>query len=89
MNKEISIQENNPGLRGKENELFTDVCRIIDGARDRIATHLNTEPCLTNWYIWASYQGRCSLQSEGRIREASYQEPRKASDRQIWFRLEI
>ncbi len=51
MNKEISIQENNPGLRGKENELFTDVCRIIDGARDRIATHLNTKLCLTNWYI--------------------------------------
>lgn len=52
MNKEISsIQENNSELRGKENELFSDVCRIIDGARDRIATHLNTELCLTNWYI--------------------------------------
>lgn len=52
MNKEInSIQENNSELRGKENELFTDVCQIIDGARDRIATHLNTELCLTNWYI--------------------------------------
>ena len=51
MNEEISIQENNSGLSGKENELFTDVCQIIDGARDRIATHLNTELCLTNWYI--------------------------------------
>lgn len=52
MNKEISsIQENNSELRGKENELFSDVCRIIDGTRDRIATHLNTELCLTNWYI--------------------------------------
>ena len=51
MNKEISIPENNSELIGKENELFSDVCRIIDGARDRIATHLNTELCLTNWYI--------------------------------------
>lgn len=51
MNEEISIQENNSGLSGKENELFSDVCRIIDGARDRVATHLNTELCLTNWYI--------------------------------------
>lgn len=51
MDKEISIQKNNPELIGKENKLFSDVCRIIDGARDRIATHLNTELCLTNWYI--------------------------------------
>lgn len=51
MNKEISIQKNNLELNGKENELFSDVCRIIDGARERIATHLNTELCLTNWYI--------------------------------------
>lgn len=48
MNEEISIQENNSGLSGKENELFTDVCQIIDGVRDRIATHLSTELCLTN-----------------------------------------
>lgn len=51
MNKENSIQENNPKLRVKVEELFSDVCRIIDGARGRIATHLNTELCLTNWYI--------------------------------------
>lgn len=31
--------------------LFGDVCQIIDNARSRIATYLNTEVCLTNWYI--------------------------------------
>lgn len=31
MNEEISIRESNSGLSGKENELFTDVCQIIDG----------------------------------------------------------
>ena len=32
MNKENSIQENNPKLRVKVEELFSDVCRIIDEA---------------------------------------------------------
>ena len=32
-------------------ELYGDVCQIIDGARNRIATYLNTEVCMTNWYI--------------------------------------
>lgn len=31
--------------------LYSDVCQIIDGTRGRIATHLNTEVCITNWYI--------------------------------------
>ena len=31
--------------------LFDDVCKIIDGARNRVATYANTEVCLTNWYI--------------------------------------
>lgn len=34
-----------------EDVLFGDVCQIIDNARSRIATYLNTEVCLTNWYI--------------------------------------
>ncbi len=34
-----------------EEKLFGDVCQIIDGARSRIATYLNTEVCLTNWYV--------------------------------------
>lgn len=31
--------------------LLTDVCHIIDGTRQRAATYLNTEVCITNWYI--------------------------------------
>ncbi len=35
----------------QETQLYDDVCQIIDGARGRIATYVNTEACLTNWYI--------------------------------------
>ena len=37
----------------KNNELvlFTDVCSIIDQTRNRIATYVNTEVCLTNWHV--------------------------------------
>lgn len=31
--------------------LFADVCNIIDQTRNRIATYVNTEVCLTNWYV--------------------------------------
>lgn len=34
-----------------EEVLYDDVCQIIDGARGRIATYLNTEVCMTNWYV--------------------------------------
>jgi len=34
-----------------EETLYGDVCLIIDGARNRIATYLNTEVCMTNWYV--------------------------------------
>ena len=34
-----------------EDTLYSDVCQIIDGARTRIATLLNTEVCMTNWYV--------------------------------------
>ena len=34
-----------------EEQLFTDVCSIIEGTRNRIATYLNTEVCMTNWYV--------------------------------------
>ena len=34
-----------------EESLYGDVCQIIDGARSRIATYLNTEVCMTNWYV--------------------------------------
>lgn len=35
----------------QENHLYDDVCQIIDGARGRIATFVNTKACLTNWYV--------------------------------------
>ena len=35
----------------QETQLYDDVCQIIDGARDRMATYANTEACLTNWYV--------------------------------------
>ena len=35
----------------QEEVLYNDVCHIIDGARDRMATYANTEACLTNWYV--------------------------------------
>lgn len=31
--------------------LYEDVCQIIDGTRGRIASYVNTEVCLTNWYV--------------------------------------
>ncbi len=44
MNKDSNIIKH-------EEQLFTDVCRIINKARSRIATYANTEVCLTNWYV--------------------------------------
>ena len=35
----------------QESLLYSEVCQIIDGARGRIATYVNTEACLTNWYV--------------------------------------
>ena len=48
MNKDIGLQ---PNEQQEENQLFNDVCDIIDGARHRVATFVNTEVCLTNWYV--------------------------------------
>lgn len=35
----------------QEKTLYSDVCHIIDSARNRMATYANTETCLTNWYV--------------------------------------
>lgn len=35
----------------EENSLYTDVCKIIDNRRIRVATYLNTEICLINWHV--------------------------------------
>lgn len=34
-----------------EGALFDDVCLIIEDARGKIATFINSEICLTNWYV--------------------------------------
>lgn len=34
-----------------ENVLFSDVCGIIDNARKNIAVYVNSEICLTKWYV--------------------------------------
>lgn len=31
--------------------LFNDVCQIIDGSRNRIASTVNAEVCMMNWYV--------------------------------------
>ena len=46
--RNMAINEIEPQL---EDVLYGDVCHIIDGARGRIATYLNTEVCMTNWYV--------------------------------------
>ena len=35
----------------EDNRLFDDVCQIIDRAKVRVATYLNSEICMTNWYV--------------------------------------
>ncbi len=35
----------------QEELLFSDICGIINQTRNRIATYVNTEICLTNWYV--------------------------------------
>ena len=34
-----------------EEQLYNDLCGIIDDVRGRIATYVNTGICLTNWYV--------------------------------------
>ena len=35
----------------QENTLFEDVCGIINAARNRVAVYVNSEVCLTKWYV--------------------------------------
>ena len=42
-----NIQKN----ASQEEALYKDVCGIIDGVRRRVATYMNAEVCMTNWYI--------------------------------------
>ena len=44
---------NNENMQNAEQEsvLFKDVCNIIDNVRCEIATYVNTQACLTKWYV--------------------------------------
>jgi len=35
----------------EEMQLYSDVCNIIDNARSRVATYVNKEVVMTNWYV--------------------------------------
>ena len=50
MNKDFVAMQELTDIKVEE-QLFSDVCSIIDGTRNRIATYLNTEVCMTNWYV--------------------------------------
>lgn len=42
---------NDKALDHSEDKLYSDICGIIDDTRNRVATYLNTEVCMTNWYV--------------------------------------
>ena len=46
MEQDMAIAQNKA-----EETLYGDVCQIIEDTRGRIATYLNTEICMTNWYV--------------------------------------
>lgn len=48
MNNDIELQ---PNGQQEESLLYSDICEIIDGARKRVATYVNTEVLLTNWHV--------------------------------------
>lgn len=45
------MAENNNIEKSQENALFSDVCGIIDNGRRRVAVYVNSEICLTKWYV--------------------------------------
>ena len=50
MNKDLVAMQELKDIKAEE-QLFSDVCGIIEGTRNRIASYLNTEVCMTNWYV--------------------------------------
>ncbi|GHT76578.1 hypothetical protein AGMMS50262_15150 [Bacteroidia bacterium] len=40
-----------PNLPKHSQQLFTDICGLIEGARQRLATTANAAICITNWQI--------------------------------------
>ena len=49
MNEIVDLRQEN--IDKSEQVLFDDVCHIIDGARSRVAVYVNSEVCMTNWYV--------------------------------------
>ena len=45
------MAENNNIEKLQEGTLFEDVCDIINAARNRVAVYVNSEVCLTKWYV--------------------------------------
>lgn len=43
--------EISPNLEISTEKIFSDVCNIIDDSRTRIAVYVNSEVCLTRWYV--------------------------------------
>lgn len=48
-NEIVDLRQEN--IDKSERVLFDDVCHIIDGARSRVAVYVNSEVCMTNWYV--------------------------------------
>lgn len=45
------MKENSDQDSFEEHRLITEVCQIIDGSRQRIATTVNVEICMMHWQI--------------------------------------
>lgn len=45
------MSEKNDIKKRQESTLFEDVCGIINAARNRVAVYVNSEVCLTKWYV--------------------------------------
>ena len=71
-----------------EESLYSDVCQIIDGTRGRIATFLNTEVCMTNWYIGKRIKEDVLFQPASRIWKTSDKESFTEAHRSIRVRME-
>ena len=54
--KELNAYRFSPENKDREKDipaerLYVDICNIIDSTRQRIATYLNAEICMTNWHV--------------------------------------
>lgn len=47
----MTNQENITEFSKEENNLYSDVCGIIENARSHIAVYVNSEVCLTKWHV--------------------------------------